>query len=213
MFPSFNVSPLSGLQGQREGTPPDCTQRNGNSNAYPHYLSVWRGARRWETPSRRQSRRSKRAILTPSWDSRSAVALPARRRGTGLRGQVGKPDGGKAINLPSPTEGMALQRGMGDEGQGEAMVRANGAGVCSRRGETLRSGAGQGEMAGRGCSKRGSRTRVARVCGEFGWPDGGSVADGRRQAGSGIARSRATGASELGFPRPALGQMQGKAAR
>ena len=65
--------------------------------------------------------------------------------------------------------------------------------VFSRRGETLRPSGdvGQGEMAGRGHSKRGSRTRVPRVCGEFGWPDGGSVADGRRQAGSGIARSRA----------------------
>ena len=33
------------------------------------------------------------------------------------------------------------------------------------------------------------------------------------QAGTGMARSRGHGASELGFPRPMLGKMQGKAAR
>ena len=33
-----------------------------------------------------------------------------------------------------------------------------------------------------------------------------------RQAGSGMARSRAKGATELGFPGPALGKMQGEAA-
>ena len=39
------------------------------------------------------------------------------------------------------------------------------------------------------------------------------MADGRRQAGSGMARNRARGPAELGFPRPALWQMQGEAAR
>ena len=41
---------------------------------------------------------------------------------------------------------------------------------------------------------------------------GGSVADGRRQAGVESARSRARAPTELGFPRPALWQMQGEAA-
>ena len=42
------------------------------------------------------------------------------------------------------------------------------------------------EMAGRGHGKRRSRTGLARVC-----VDVGALADGRRQAGSGIACSRA----------------------
>ena len=46
-------------------------------------------------------------------------------------------------------------------------------------------------MAVRGRSRRPSRTGLVRVGGAFGWPDGGSVADGRSQAGSGMARSRA----------------------
>ena len=52
------------------------------------------------------------------------------------------------------------------------------------------SGCGEGD-GGIGHGKRRSRTGLARVGGAFGWPDGGSVADGRRQAGSGMARSRA----------------------
>ena len=52
------------------------------------------------------------------------------------------------------------------------------------------SGCGEGD-GGIGHGKRRSRTGLARVGGAFGWPDGGSVADGRRQAGSGIARNRA----------------------
>ena len=43
---------------------------------------------------------------------------------------------------------------------------------------------------GIGHGKRRSRTGLARVCGDVGLA-GGSVADGRRQAGSGMARSRA----------------------
>ena len=93
------------------------------------------------------------------------------------------------------------------------MVRArfqvNGAGVLSsgRRGETLRPSGdvGQGEMAGRGRSERGSRTRVARVCGEFGWPDG-RVSCRRAPSGWEWNRSQpCQGASELGFPKASAG--------
>ena len=74
-----------------------------------------------------------------------------------------------------------------------------------------------GRWAGRDAGERTRREVLAdrtgaSLRGAFGWADGGSVADGRRQAGSGIARSRARGATELGFPRPALWQMQGEAA-
>ena len=52
------------------------------------------------------------------------------------------------------------------------------------------SGCGEGD-GGIGHGKRRSRTGVARVGGAFSWPDGGSVANGRRQVGSGMARNRA----------------------
>ena len=52
------------------------------------------------------------------------------------------------------------------------------------------SGCGERD-GGIGHGKTHSRTGLARVGGAFGWPDGGSVADVRRQAGSGRARSRA----------------------
>ena len=51
------------------------------------------------------------------------------------------------------------------------------------------SGCGERD-GGIGHGKRRSRTGLARVCGDVGLA-GGSVADGRRQAGSGMARSRA----------------------
>ena len=51
------------------------------------------------------------------------------------------------------------------------------------------SGCGKRD-GGIGHGKRRSRTGLARVCGDVGLA-GGSVADGRRQAGSGMARSRA----------------------
>ena len=69
--------------------------------------------------------------------------------------------------------------------------------VFSRRGETLRPSGdvGKGEMAGRGRSKRGladqggASLRGVRLAG---WRvSGGRAAAARRQAGSGIARSRA----------------------
>ena len=56
------------------------------------------------------------------------------------------------------------------------------------------------------------RTGLVRVAGTFGWSLGGSVAgwpSGREWNGS----QPGHGASELGFPRPALGEMQGEAAR
>ena len=57
---------------------------------------------------------------------------------------------------------------------------------CDRLG-TLGRARWRGEDAARGA--RGADWRE--FAGTFGWADGGSVADGRRQAGSGIARSRA----------------------
>ena len=57
---------------------------------------------------------------------------------------------------------------------------------CDRLG-TLGRARWRGEDAARGA--RGPDWRE--FAGTFGWADGGSVADGRRQAGSGIARSRA----------------------
>ena len=52
---------------------------------------------------------------------------------------------------------------------------------------------GCGERDGRiGHGKRRSRgPRWRELAGTFNWPDGGSVGDGRRQAGNGMARSRA----------------------
>ena len=52
---------------------------------------------------------------------------------------------------------------------------------------------GCGERDGRiGHGKRRSRgPRWRELAGTFNWPDGGSVADGLRQAGNGMARSRA----------------------
>ena len=69
------------------------------------------------------------------------------------------------------------------------------------------SGCGERD-GGIGHGKRRSRTGLARVCGDVGLA-GGSVADGRRQAGSGMARSRARAQPELLLPGPALGKMQG----
>ena len=56
-------------------------------------------------------------------------------------------------------------------------------------------------------SRELSRTGVARVCGEV-----GSVA-GWQSSGEWNGSQSGHGASELGFPRPMLGKMQGKAAR
>ena len=67
-------------------------------------------------------------------------------------------------------------------------------------------------MAGRGRGERCSRTGLARVCGDVrlgGW----RVSCGRAPSGWEWNRSQpCQGATELGFPRPALWQMQGEAA-
>ena len=79
------------------------------------------------------------------------------------------------------------------------------------------SGCGEGD-GGIGHSKRRSRTGLARVCGDvqfagtFSWPDVGSVA-GWRSGWEWNGAQSGQGAAELGFPRPALGQMQSEAAR
>ena len=77
---------------------------------------------------------------------------------------------------------------------------------CDRLG-TLGRARWRGEDAARGV--RGPDWRE--FAGAFGWPDGGSVADG--SSGWEWNRSQpCQGATELGFPRPALWQMQGEAA-
>ena len=72
---------------------------------------------------------------------------------------------------------------------------------CDRLG-TLGRARWRGEDAARGA--RGPDWRE--FAGTFGWADGGSVADGRRQAGSGMARSRAK--ARLNFS--AQGQRSGR---
>ena len=85
----------------------------------------------------------------------------------------------------------------GGEGVTGAMIRARiwvdgrlAGGLQALLGAPMAAYSGCGEPDGGGHGKRRSRTGLARVCGEVGLA-GGSVADGRRQAGSGMARSRA----------------------
>ncbi len=108
---------------------------------------------------------------------------------------------------------------MGDEGQGEAMVRARfrveGDGVC------LQSPLGDlatvwGRWAGRDGGERTQQEALAsywrELAGAFGCPLSGSGAE----VPSGWKWNRSQpcqGAAELGFPRPMLGKMQGEAAR
>ena len=165
-------------------------------------------------------------ILTPSWDSLLSCGPTGTPTGE-LAGYVArwdKPDGGKAINLPelspNPPKVWRYSSGMGDEGQGEAMVRArfrvNGAGVCLQppRGDLATV---WGRWARRDGGERMQQEGLA--------DQGGASLRGVRLAGWRVSCRRAPsgwewnrsqpcqGASELGFPRPALGQMQGKAAR
>ena len=78
---------------------------------------------------------------------------------------------------------------------------------CDRLG-TLGRARWRGEDAARGARRPDWRE----FAGTFGWPDGGSVAD--RSSGWEWNRSQpCQGATELGFPRPALWQMQSEAAR
>ena len=86
----------------------------------------------------------------------------------------------------------------GGEGVTGAMIRARiwvagrlGGGLQAFLRAPMAAYSGSGERdGGIGHGKRRSRTVLARVCGDVGLA-GGSVADGRRQAGSGMARSRA----------------------
>ena len=86
----------------------------------------------------------------------------------------------------------------GGEGVTGAMIRARiwvdgrlAGGLQALLGAPMAAYSGCGERdGGIGHGKRRLRTGLARVCGDVGLA-GGSVADGRRQAGSGMARSRA----------------------
>ena len=80
----------------------------------------------------------------------------------------------KRLN-PNPPKGWRYSSRMGDEWQRGAMVRAgfrvdgSGGGLQQPRGDLVAvCERWQGEMAGRGRSKRHSRTGVARVCGAVG---------------------------------------------
>ena len=90
-----------------------------------------------------------------------------------------------------------------------SLAREGVVAICGRTQETLRD-AVAGER-GREC--RHLRPHAGDAGREFGWPDGGSVADGAPSGWEWNRSQPCQGASELGFPRPALGQMQGKAAR
>ena len=114
------------------------------------------------------------------------------------------------IDIPAGTEGLFLSPNppmdrdgrREDSGRGEgvtgAMIRARiwvdgrlAGGLQALLGAPMAAYSGCGERdGGIGHGKRRSRTGLARVCGDVGLA-GGSVADGRRQAGSGMARSRA----------------------
>ena len=84
----------------------------------------------------------------------------------------------------------------GGEGVTGAMIRARiwvdgrlAGGLQALLGAPMAAYSGCGEPdGGIGHGKRRSRTGLARVCGDVGLA-GGSVADGLRQAGSGMARS------------------------
>ena len=100
-------------------------------------------------------------------------------------------------NPPMDRDGRREDSGRG-EGVTGAMIRARiwvdgrlAGGLQALLGAPMAaySGCGEGD-GGIGHGKRRSRTGVARDCGDVGLA-GGSVADGRRQAGSGMARSRA----------------------
>ena len=86
----------------------------------------------------------------------------------------------------------------GGEGVTGAMIRARiwvdgrlAGGLQALLGAPMAAYSGCGERdGGIGHGKRRSRTGLARVCRDVGLA-GGSVADGRRQVGSGMARSRA----------------------
>ena len=119
---------------------------------------------------------------------------------------VGQPDvtqGSKRVHLSLARihrrTGMdGVRTAEGGEGVTGAMIRARtwvdgrlASGLQALLGAPMAAYSGCGEPdGGIGHGKRRSRTGLARVCGDVGLA-GGSVADGRRQAGSGMARSRA----------------------
>ena len=100
-------------------------------------------------------------------------------------------------NPPMDRDGWREDSGRG-EGVTGAMIRARirvdgrlAGGLQALLGAPMAAYSGCGERdGGIGHGKRRSRTGLVRVCGDVGLA-GGSVADGRRQAGSGMARSRA----------------------
>ena len=100
-------------------------------------------------------------------------------------------------NPPMDRDGRREDSGRG-EGVTGAMIRARiwvdgrlAGGLQALLGAPMAAYSGCGQRdGGIGHGKRRSRTGLARVCGDVGLA-GGSVADGRRQAGSGMARSRA----------------------
>ena len=100
-------------------------------------------------------------------------------------------------NPPKDRDGRREDSGRG-EGVTGAMIRARiwvdgrlAGGLQALLGAPMAAYSGCGERdGGIGHGKRRWRTGVARDCGDVGLA-GGSVADGRRQAGSGMARSRA----------------------
>ena len=99
-------------------------------------------------------------------------------------------------NPPKDTDGRREDSGRGVRelrGRWPGLPRGGrevGGGSLSRRTGPLWPSAdvGPGKITGRGRSREPPGTGVA---GTLGWPVDGSVADGRRQAGSGIACSRA----------------------
>ena len=100
-------------------------------------------------------------------------------------------------NPPKDRDGRREDSGRG-EGVTGAMIRARiwvdgrlAGGLQALLGAPMAAYSGCGERdGGIGHGKRRWRTGLARDCGDVGLA-GGSVADGRRQAGSGMARSRA----------------------
>ena len=100
-------------------------------------------------------------------------------------------------NPPMDRDGRGEDSGRG-EGVTGAMIRARiwvdgrlAGGLQALLGAPMAAYSGCGERdGGIGHGKRRWRTGLARDCGDVGLA-GGSVADGRRQAGSGMARSRA----------------------
>ena len=105
--------------------------------------------------------------------------LPRIHRWTGMDG-VRTAEGGEGV-----TGAMIRARIWVDGGLAGGLQALLGAPMAAYRGCGERDGwIGHGKRCSRG-------PRWRELAGTFNWPDGGSVADGRRQAGSGMARSRA----------------------